>query len=54
MDKFVEVILWLILAAMAVLVIMNPDGFKSAVTSAGGVGNQTLSLLSGSGYRRAA
>lgn len=54
MDKMVEIVLWLILAAMAVLVVMNPEGFKSAVTSAGGVGNQTLSLLSGSGYRKAA
>jgi hypothetical protein len=49
----VEIILWVIVASLVVLVIMNPQGFTSAV---GAVGNFTMGeskLLTGSGYQKA-
>ena len=51
MSTITKVIMWLILAAIAVLVIMNASGFSTAVNAVGSNGNSTLSLLTGYGYK---
>lgn len=49
----VEIILWVIVASLIVLVVMNPKGFTAAVTSVGNIGMGESRLLTGSGYQMA-
>lgn len=45
-----DIAMYLILAALVVLIVMNPKGFASAVTSVTGGVNTTLGTISGSNY----
>lgn len=45
-----EFFLWVIVAAVIVLIIMNADKFAKAVTAVGTQGNTLVKTLSGSGY----
>ena len=49
-----EIVLWVIVASLGVLVIMNPFGFTQDVTAVGGVVTGESTILTGSGYKRAA
>lgn len=49
-----DVAYYLILAAILVLIIMNAKNFAVAVGAVSGGVNQTLSTISGSGYKLAA
>jgi hypothetical protein len=49
--SFIEIIMWLIVASLVVLVVMNPKGFSAAVTSVGGLITGESSILTGSGYK---
>lgn len=49
----VEIIMWIIVASLVVLVVMNPKGFASAVGSVGGIVMGESRLLTGSGYQTA-
>lgn len=51
MKGALDVIMWLIVASLIVLVIMNPGGFSKAVSSVGGVVTQESTILTGSGYK---
>lgn len=51
MKGALDVIMWLIVASLIVLVIMNPGGFAKAVGSVGGVITQESTILTGSGYK---
>lgn len=53
MDKFVEVLLWVIAALMLVAVLMNPDGFVKALTVTWSGATGFAQTLSGSGYIKA-
>lgn len=48
-----DVIMWLIIASLVVLIIMNPSGFAKAVSSVGGVITTESTILTGSGYKLA-
>jgi hypothetical protein len=48
-----EVILWIIVASLVVLVVMNSFGFVQAVTAVGGVVTGESTILTGSGYKKA-
>jgi hypothetical protein len=51
MEKMVmDIFLWVTLGSIVVLIIMNPSGFASAVTSVGGFIDNTATILSGSNY----
>jgi hypothetical protein len=45
-----DITMYLIVAALIVLIIMNPKGFASAVTSTDTAANNTLKTISGSNY----
>jgi hypothetical protein len=47
----VEIIMWVIVASLVVLVVMNPKGFASAVANIGGLVMGESRILSGSGYQ---
>ena len=51
-SKGLDVIYYLILAALVVLIVMNAGNFAVAVTSIFGGVNSTLGTISGSGYNR--
>ena len=53
MDKWVEVILWIIAALMLVAVLMNPQGFVQSLMVTFGGANSFAQTLSGSGYVKA-
>jgi hypothetical protein len=48
-----DIALWIILASVAVLVIMNPTGFATDVSAVGTQVNTLSTTLSGSGYKLA-
>ena len=48
-----DVVMWLIVASLVVLVIMNPSGFAKAVSSVGSVVTTESTILTGSGYKMA-
>jgi hypothetical protein len=50
MRSVVEIILWLIIASLIVLVVMNPKGFVAALTSVGGLITGESRILTGAGY----
>ena len=52
-ENFMDIIMWLIVAALVVLVIMNAQNFATAISSIGTQANGTLGILSGSGYKAA-
>lgn len=54
MKEPLNIIYYLILAALVVLIVMNAKGFATAITSLGSTANSTLGILSGSGYKAAA
>lgn len=54
MNRVVEIFLWLIIASLVVLVIMNPTGFAVAVQTIGSQTQGIMTTLTGSGYKRAA
>lgn len=54
MDKVVEIVLWLIIASLVVLVIMNPKGFVAAMTSFTGLITGESKILTGANYNKAA
>lgn len=54
MRTVTEIILWFILASLAVLVIMNPKGFIDSFNAVGSFALTAGSQLSGSGYKKAA
>lgn len=45
-----DISMYLIVAALIVLIVMNPKGFASAVSSVDTAGNNTLKTISGSNY----
>ena len=47
-----DIALWIILASVAVLVIMNPQGFATDVSAVGGVVTSESKILTGTGYVR--
>lgn len=49
-----DIAMYLIVAALVVLIVMNAKGFATAVTSTSSAVNSTLSTISGSGYKKAA
>ena len=51
MKGILDIVMWLIVASLIVLVIMNPKGFSSDVTSVGGVVTGESTILTGSGYK---
>lgn len=51
MSTITKVVLWVIVAAIVVLIIKNASGFSSAVNSVGAQGNSLVSTLTGSGYK---
>ena len=51
MSTVTKVIMWVILAAIVVLIIKNSSGFSSAVNSVGAQGNSLVTTLTGSGYK---
>jgi hypothetical protein len=53
MRSFVEIILWIIIASLVVLVVMNPKGFVAAITSVGGIITGESRILTGAGYANA-
>ena len=53
MNRITEIFLWLIIASLVVLVIMNPTGFAVAVSTIGSQVQGVMTTLSGSGYKRA-
>ena len=48
---FLDIMLWIIIASVIVLVIMNPKGFSSDVSSVGGFITGESTILTGSGYK---
>jgi len=46
------IILYGFLGAMAVLVVMNANSFKTAIGAVGGIYTQETTILTGSGYKR--
>lgn len=48
-----DIMLWIILASVAVLVIMNPTGFATDVGAVTGGVNTISTTLTGSGYKLA-
>jgi hypothetical protein len=53
MNKVVEVVLWLIIASLVVLVIMNPKGFVAAMGQFTGLVTGESKILTGAGYSTA-
>lgn len=53
MSTVTKVIMWVILAAIAVLVIKNSSGFTNAVGAVGTQSNNLVTTLTGSGYKGA-
>jgi hypothetical protein len=51
--KITEVFLWLVIASLIVLIIMNPGGFAVAVSTIGTQVQGVMTTLTGSGYKRA-
>lgn len=47
-----DIALWLILASLVVLIIMNPKGFTQDVGQIGTTTAQESSILTGSGYKQ--
>lgn len=45
-----EIVLWLILASLVVLVVMNPKGFVADVGAVGWQATSESKILTGSGY----
>lgn len=48
--SFMDILLLLVIASLAVLVIMNPKGFASAVSSVGGYTLSQTAMFTGSSY----
>ena len=48
-----DISMYLIIAALVVLIVMNSKGFATAVSSVGSTVNSTLGTISGSGYKLA-
>lgn len=48
-----DIAMYLIIAAIVVLIVMNAKGFATAVSSVGSAVNSTLGTISGSGYKLA-
>lgn len=53
MNYVSEWIMWIIVASIVVLIVMNPDGFVKSITGIGTVVNNESKTLSGTGYVRA-
>lgn len=49
-SDILDIVYYLILAALVVLIVMNAKGFATAVSSVAGAANSTLGTLSGSNY----
>lgn len=52
MKGVLDVIMWLIVASLVVLVIMNPQGFATDVAAIGNFTTNESTILTGSGYKR--
>jgi hypothetical protein len=52
-ENVMDILYYLILAAMVVLIIMNAPNFATAVGAVEGQVNSTLKTISGSGYGKA-
>ncbi len=50
MKGVMDIAMWLILASLIVLIVMNPKGFSSAVSSIGGFVQGESKILTGTGY----
>lgn len=48
-----DVFMWIIIASLVVLVVMNPQGFSTDVSSVGGFVQGESTTLTGSGYKKA-
>lgn len=53
MKAILDISMWLILASLVVLVIMNPTGFSSDVSSVGDFVQGESKVLTGTGYKKA-
>lgn len=53
MNRLVEIILWLIIASLVVLVVMNPKGFVAAMGSFTNLITGESRILTGAGYNTA-
>lgn len=53
MSSVLDVIMWLIIASLVVLVIMNPSGFSQDVSALGNYSIGQTTILTGSGYKKA-
>lgn len=53
MRGFMDIIMWLIIASVIVLVIMNPSGFAQDTASISGFVTGESKILTGSGYQKA-
>jgi hypothetical protein len=49
-----DIIMWLIIGSLVVLIIMNPGGFSQDVGSVGTFTQGESTILTGSGYKKAA
>lgn len=47
-----DIIMYLIVASLVVLIVMNASGFATAVTAVGGLVQGESKVLSGSGYSK--
>lgn len=45
-----DIFMWIIIASLVVLVVMNPKGFSTDVSSVGGFVTTESTVLTGSGY----
>lgn len=50
MRGFMDIIMWLIIASVIVLVIMNPSGFAADVSAVSSFTTSESKILTGSGY----
>lgn len=49
-----DIFMWIIIASLVVLVVMNPSGFAQDVSAVGGFVTGESTILTGSGYKRSA
>lgn len=52
MRGFMDIVMWIIIASVIVLVIMNPSGFAADVSAIGGFTTAESTILTGSGYKK--
>lgn len=51
--SFWDILMWTIVAAMAVLIIMNAGGASQLISTFGSFWTRETTILTGSGYKRA-